>query len=94
MGTYITKLNATNLTSGTVAFARLPSLYAGKIAINSTNANDIYAGTVAVSSSAIYNTTPEVASVKYGNGTTAAATKGFTVQFNETDESLDFIYIG
>ena len=70
--------NASNLSSGTVAFDRLPSMY--------------WANT-AVASAASYNTTPEVASVKIGNGTaTAAGTKGITLQYDDTLEVLNFVF--
>jgi hypothetical protein len=70
--------NASNLSSGTVAFDRLPSMY--------------WANT-AVANAASYNTTPEVASVKIGNGTaTTAGAKGATLQYDATLETLNFVF--
>lgn len=77
-GSNLTSLNASNLSSGTVSFDRLPSMYWANTAIANT---------------ASYNTTPEVASVKISNGTaTAAGAKGATLQYDENLEVLNFVF--
>ena len=81
--------NATDSTSETVA----ATSKAVKTAYDLANGHKYWAS-LESTSTATYNSTPEVASVKYGNGTTATATKSFTIQFNATDESLDFVYAG
>lgn len=76
-GSNLTSLNASNLSSGTVSFDRLPSIYWANItAANAAN----------------YNTTPEVASVKIGNGTTATSTKNVVLQYDSTNEVLNFVF--
>ena len=78
-GSLLTELNGSNISTGTVPFARLPSMY--------------WANT-AITSAASYNTTPEVASVKIGNGTTAAAgAKSVTLQYDAALEVLNFVFI-
>lgn len=77
-GSNLTSLNASNLSSGTVSFNRLPSIY--------------WANTV-ITNAASYNTTPEVASVKIGNGTaTMTGAKGATLQYDENLEVLNFVF--
>lgn len=76
-GENLTSLNASNISSGTVPFARLPSIYWANLATTDT---------------AIYNAQPEVQSVKIGNGTTATATKSVQLVYDSTLEVLNFVF--
>ena len=60
---------------------------------NLTNLPTTYWANLATTSAAAYNKAPEVASIKIGNGTTATATKGVTLQYNTTTNALDFIFM-
>ena len=58
-----------------------------------TNLPTTYWANLATTSAAAYNKAPEVASIKIGNGTTATATKGVTLQYNATTNAIDFIFV-
>ena len=65
------------VTSGTVAFARLP---------------DIYWANEKATSAAAYNKEPEVKSLTIGNGTTASGTKKVQLVYDSTAEVLNFVF--
>lgn len=59
-----------------------------------SNLTNIYVGSVAKTDTATYNTTPEVASIKVGNGTAVAAgANGCTMQYDENLQTLKFVFI-
>lgn len=78
-GANITNLNASNLSSGTVPFARLP---------------DIYWADIAATSAASYKTSPEFAVIKLNGDTAAAAasSKNVTLQYDSSLEVLNFVF--
>lgn len=78
-GANITNLNAFNLSSGTVPFARLP---------------DIYWADIAATSAASYKTSPEFAVIKLNGDTAAAAasSKNVTLQYDSSLEVLNFVF--
>ena len=69
------------------------AVYAKDFYGSGANLTNIYVGSVAKTSTATYNTTPEVASIKVGNGTAAAAgANGCTMQYDETLQTLKFVF--
>ena len=78
-GSALTSLNASNISSGTIGFARLPSIYWANIA---------------VTDAASYSTTPEVAKVKINGNTAAAAASSKNVElvYDSTLEVLNFVF--
>ena len=78
-GSALTSLDASNISSGTIGFARLPSIYWANIA---------------VTDAASYSTTPEVAKVKINGNTAAAAASSKNVElvYDSTLEVLNFVF--
>ena len=69
------------------------AVYAKDFYGSGSNLTDIYVGSIAKADTATYNTTPEVASIKVGNGTAAAAgANGCTMQYDETLQTLKFVF--
>ena len=69
------------------------AVYAKDFYGSGANLTNIYVGSVAKTSTATYNTTPEVASIKVGNGTAAAAgANGCTLQYDSTLQTLKFVF--
>lgn len=78
-GASLTSLNGSNISSGTVPFARLPSIYWANIA-----------GTSAAS----YNKAPEMAKIKLNGNTSAssASTKNVELVYYQSSEVLNFVF--
>lgn len=78
-GASLTSLNGSNISSGTVPFARLPSIYWANLA-----------GTSAAS----YGKAPEMAKIKLNGNTSAssASTKNVELVYNSTTEVLNFVF--
>lgn len=52
-----------------------------------------YWANITISNSALYNTAPEVGSLKIGNGTTSTSTKSVSLIYNSDLEALNFVFV-
>ena len=62
--------------------------------INNSNSDivTLYAANLKLNNTAVYNTELEIKNIKIGNGSTSTSTKNVKLEYNETLETLNFVF--